>query len=195
MFEKGGAALMIMTFIEAGIRRIHIEIVYFTHRKLMYSEAFKILGDKHLAEDAVHMSIEKIIAGNYTFNDVNSASTKNFVVIVSRNTAISMQKKLKTENTHMFFSDDMENLAEHTGSVKTPEEIAVSEENIERIKKLIEELNPIYRDVLILKLSQEKSNEQVAQLLGITVDTVKKRFTRGREMLKKRIIEEKICEK
>lgn len=195
MFEKGGAALMIMTFIEAGIRRIHIEIVYFTHRKLMYNEAFRILGDKHLAEDAVHMSIEKIIVGNYTFNDVNSASTKNFVVIVSRNTAISMQKKLKTENTHMFFSDDMENLAEHTGSVKTPEEIAVSEENIERIKKLIEELNPIYRDVLILKLSQEKSNEQVAQLLGITVDTVKKRFTRGREMLKKRIIEEKICEK
>lgn len=35
MFEKGGTALMIMTFIEAGIRRIHIEIVYFTHRKLM----------------------------------------------------------------------------------------------------------------------------------------------------------------
>ena len=95
----------------------------------------------------------------------------------------------------MFFADDMDNIAEHTGSVKTPEEIAVSEENIERIKKLIEEMNPIYRDVLILKLSQEKSNEQIAQLLGITVDTVKKRFTRGREMLKKRIIEEKICER
>lgn len=186
---------MIMTFIETGIKRLHIEAVYFAHRKLMYNEAFKILSDKQLAEDAVHTSIEKIMAGNYTFNDINSASTKSFVVIVSRNTAITMQNKLNKEKAQVIYPEDLDSIAESTVKIRTPEEIAVSEENIERIKKLIEEMNPIYRDVLILKLSHEKRNEQVSQLLGITVDTVKKRFTRGREMLKKRIIEEKICEK
>lgn len=186
---------MIMTLTEHGIKRMQIEILYCRHRKCMYAEAFKVLKDKHLAEDAVHASIEKIIAGGYTFDDEEPGSTRNFFIIVSRNTAISMWNKLKKEKGVMFYTEDIDEACGYADSAQNPEEFAISEETIERIKGFIKELPPIYQDVLLLKLAKETSDEQTAKLLGISVETMKKRYTRAKEKLKKRIIEEKICEK
>lgn len=57
------------------------------------------------------------------------------------------------------------------------EKIVLSESNYEYIKQLIDKLDPIYRDVIILK-SMQFSNEEIAYMMSISVDLVRKRYYR-----------------
>ena len=52
---------MFLLLIENENDRLKAERLYEQYRYLMYSEANKILKDKHLAEDAVQQSFMKII--------------------------------------------------------------------------------------------------------------------------------------
>lgn len=55
------------------------------------------------------------------------------------------------------------------------------------IDAAIETLPKKYREVIIFRHKQEKSYEEIAQILGIPVGTVKARIFRARELLKKKL--------
>lgn len=66
-----------------------------------------------------------------------------------------------------------------------PLDILIDKDSVNQISKAIETLNPIYRDVLLLKQTYKYSREEISQLLEIPVETVKKRLYRARKMLSK----------
>jgi RNA polymerase sigma-70 factor (ECF subfamily) len=68
--------------------------------------------------------------------------------------------------------------------VETPDDIAVTTEFTERVAECMEKLGKKHREILVLRNVQNHSYEEVAEILGISVGTVKSRIARAREALR-----------
>ena len=77
------------------------ERLYERYRRLMHWIAVGILQDEHLAEDAVHEAFLRILQNFDGIDEILSPKTRNFVVIVVRNTSLNLRKKQKREDENL----------------------------------------------------------------------------------------------
>jgi len=163
---------------EEKIRRLYIN-----YRKLMFKEAYAILKDHALAEDAVHNSFVKIINYIHKINEKNDASTRNYLVIICRNVAIDMQKrKLPLMNEH----DNIEDISNEDASIEPNLlDIVINGESVAEISYAIEQLPSKYRDVIIMHYVKEHNIKEIAEILDISEENAKKRLYRARKKLLK----------
>ncbi len=68
-----------------------------------------------------------------------------------------------------------------------PEESAVALENRDEVRELLKKLPEKYRSVTILRYWQDLSYEEIAEVTGLSVATVKTRLFRARELLAKEL--------
>lgn len=68
-----------------------------------------------------------------------------------------------------------------------PYEITLDHEVRELIEKAFQRISPSYRAALVLREVEELSYEEIAEILEISVGTVKSRILRGRESLRKQL--------
>ena len=50
-----------------------------------------------------------------------------------------------------------------------------------------------YRQIVLLRLGEGRSSEEVARLLGTTVDSVKSKLRRARKLLREQLLERRTC--
>ena len=74
--------------------------------------------------------------------------------------------------------------------METPEDATVTSEFVGRIAYGMEKLSPKHREILILRNVKNMSYEEIAEILGISVGTVKSRIARARESLRSKLGEE-----
>ncbi len=73
---------------------------------------------------------------------------------------------------------------------ETPENATVTQEFVNRVTECMEELNEKHREILILRNVQNLAYEEIAEILGISVGTVKSRIARARESLREKLGDE-----
>lgn len=73
---------------------------------------------------------------------------------------------------------------------ETPEDATVTQEFVHRVAECMDELSEKHREILILRNVQNLAYEEIAEILGISVGTVKSRIARARESLRERLGEE-----
>jgi RNA polymerase sigma-70 factor (ECF subfamily) len=69
--------------------------------------------------------------------------------------------------------------------IESPDDIAVTQEFTDRIAESMTRLGDKHREILVLRNVQDHSYEEIAQILSISVGTVKSRIARAREALRK----------
>lgn len=74
--------------------------------------------------------------------------------------------------------------------VETPDDITVTREFVTRIGGGMERLGAKHREILILRNVKNLSYEEIANILGISVGTVKSRIARARESLRSKLGED-----
>lgn len=74
--------------------------------------------------------------------------------------------------------------------VETPEDATVTQEFVSRIAEGMEKLGSKHREILILRNVKNLSYEEIAEILGISVGTVKSRIARARESLRAQLGED-----
>ena len=74
--------------------------------------------------------------------------------------------------------------------LETPGDATVTQEFVSRIAESMEKLSPKHREILILRNVKNLSYEEIAEILGISVGTVKSRIARARESLRARLGED-----
>ena len=156
------------------------EILYTTYRKLMFYIANQILRDEYLAEDATHQAFLKIIDNLDKIEDVHCHKTKSYIVIIVRNNAIDLYNRRKRDTTVSL--EQME--------FCIYDEACCRSEDLDCLTKAVMKLPIIYKEVLTLKYVQELSNAEIAQTLGISEATVRKRLERARHKLEETLIKE-----
>lgn len=74
--------------------------------------------------------------------------------------------------------------------VETPDDITVTQEFVDRIGQAMERLGTKHREILVLRNIKNLSYEEISEVLGISVGTVKSRIARARESLREKLGED-----
>lgn len=69
----------------------------------------------------------------------------------------------------------------------SPEQHLLEQELIERVRELIRQMPPDYREIILLREYEELSYEEIAEVLGITLEAVRSRLARARNWLRIRL--------
>jgi RNA polymerase sigma-70 factor (ECF subfamily) len=72
---------------------------------------------------------------------------------------------------------------------RSPYEIALQAETRTLIEESLSRLKPVFREAVTLRDIEELSYEEIAEVLNISLGTVKSRILRGREALRRRLAE------
>lgn len=70
---------------------------------------------------------------------------------------------------------------------RSPFEAAFDREQHVMIEAALEKINPIFREAVVLRDITDLSYEEVAEVLGVSLGTVKSRILRGREALREQL--------
>lgn len=169
---------------EGGSNSEKIEKLYHKYKALMHKEAYKILRDNGLSEDAVHQSFIKVMKNLNKVNTDDEDRTRGFLTIVCRNTAIDIYKKRLYLNQNSNSLDyEMDDDDDTSNDYIDPSRLVVDKETVNKIVDAIGKLPEIYRDVLLLEKLHGNTKEEIAELLGVSYETIKKRSLRARKML------------
>lgn len=164
-----------LNMVETPEDKSKVERLYHTYKKLMKFIALKMLRNEEMAEDAVGDALVALIENLNRIGEVDSADTKAFVYIVIRYTALNSYNRSKRHATVNI--DDLINY-------KVDETDAFENIYLNDWFVKINELPTKYRDVLQLKVYYELSVTEIAKLLSISEDLVRKRLERARKMLR-----------
>ncbi len=161
---------------KAGDRNAHYKL-YKLYAKAMFNAAFRIVGREEDAEDVLQDAFVSAFRnldayrGDATFG----AWLKRIVV----NKAISFLKK----HRHDFMPDD-----EHWDIAETgPDEDAIDDLTVERVRNAIQELPDGYRTVLSLYLLEGYDHQEIAGILGISESTSKSQLNRAKAKLRDKL--------
>lgn len=72
-------------------------------------------------------------------------------------------------------------------SEPSPEDVVLSSEQVEMVRRTLEDLPPQMRQCLILRLDQELKYKEIALIMDVSVDTVKSHLFQARQKLKERL--------
>jgi RNA polymerase sigma-70 factor (ECF subfamily) len=64
-----------------------------------------------------------------------------------------------------------------------PEEIMINDQKIKKLREVIKQLKPMYRDLIELRYFREFSYEEIATEMNIPIGTVKARLNRAKGLL------------
>lgn len=176
---------MFLFTIENFHDRLKTERLYLSYRKLMYKEAFEIVQNQHCAEDAVSESFVRIIDNLHKIDEQDCLKTRSFLVIICRNVAKNIyNKKIYLNNQPDAYDDVLpEDVSESSDSL----DILVKKETLSEIAGIIKNLDPIYRDVFLLKNVHGVSRAEIAAIFGISEEAVKKRLVRAKSKILKEL--------
>jgi RNA polymerase sigma-70 factor (ECF subfamily) len=144
------------------------------------------LTGNHDAEDITQEVFEKISRGLESFKGESKLST--WIYRVATNTAIDRLKSPVIKRTSDEHTKEAEDKSIWTDSKKTPvDQQLIRKEMSECVTEYIDKLSPDYKTVIILSEIEGFKNREIADILQLSIETVKIRLHRARASLKKEL--------
>ena len=158
------------------------------HRLAIFHIVNKIVRNDEVANDLVQETFMKAFSALASYRSEYRFSTWLYKIAANssidflrkkRIQALSLDRPLETQDG----SVEIE-VADYSYN---PERDLERKERSFSIEEAIDSLPKNYRDVIVYRHKEDKSYEEIADLLGIPVGTVKARIFRARELLKKKL--------
>ena len=189
MTGKGIKMLPILFMTADTEKRTALEQLYNTHSVRMYNSAYRILGNRQDAEDALQDTFIKIYRNIDKFMSLSGDDLILLIIIYTRNTARDILRRKNTErkNTSELSvnGEDGEFFADIADPCADVEEIVITKELIRETAKYIDSLPTAQRDVIILKYRLGMKEKEIAEVLGISETAVSSRILRAKDGLRK----------
>ena len=145
------------------------------HQAQVYRFGMKMCRDPEDAKDVLQDTLLAMARGVRTFRGASSIST--WLYTIARSFCIKKQRKTR-------FALDEERSLEEANQLADPAlgpDEALAGKRVERaLERAIGSLEPIYREVLLLRDIEGLSASEVAEVLGVSVPAVKSRLHRAR---------------
>lgn len=153
------------------------QTLYALYSNSMYMAAYKVLNHVEDAEDAVQLSLIKVIKNldRVTAEELNDIRTKNFLMTITRNTAVDMYRKRKKQPISC---EEIE--TEITPLAPSTEEVFFDCVSVTDLAEAIDKLDQKYKDVLRFYYINELSSKEIGELLNLSQFTVNSRLRRAR---------------
>lgn len=154
------------------------ETIYKAAAGFVYNVVFRVVGKK---EDAEEVTQEVFMTVYHKLKDFRyQSSFKTWVYRIAVNSAINHAKKASKERNRTVEYDENLNAVHTSADAHTK----IDREHQEQtVNALLNELNPEQRACMVLRNMEGLSYQQIAEALGININTVRSRLKRGRETL------------
>lgn len=158
------------------------------YRGAIFNLLYKMVRNKEETEDLVQEAFIKAFRALPSFNEEYAFSTWLYKIAINNCIDHMRKKRLKTYSMDKpVQSKDGEVDREFPDTSMSPDKQVLHEERTNIIEAAIDELPENYKIAIILRHSEEKAYEEIADILNIPLGTVKARIFRAREMLKKKL--------
>ena len=166
--------LIYLAMIDSPEEKIKFEIIYEQYKNLMFYTANKILGDTRDSEDIVHDAFLKIIEIIDSIDDPKRPQTRSLIVTITENRAIDLYRRRRSK-TVVSFEEEY---------IGVPNQSVIEQiEDGELLSKAIASLPGKYREVLLMKYARGYSMDEIAEILSMSKENVKKTIQRARKKL------------
>jgi RNA polymerase sigma-70 factor (ECF subfamily) len=171
-----------------------------TYERRVFGLVFRMLGSRAESEDLTQEVFVQVFKAIGTFRGESKLST--WIYRIAVNLCKNRTKYLRVR--HAGEQDQLEDVAErlplsqapnaNVAQVARPDEAMAGRQVEEIVRQAISEVDDNFRECLILCDVEELSYEEIAEITGLPVGTVKSRIFRGRAQLRE-LVEKKLGEK
>jgi RNA polymerase sigma-70 factor, ECF subfamily len=175
--------------IAQGLKRHDAElldrlIVQFQHRLLRY--LLFLTGNREMAEDLFQETWMRVLVRGSQYN--GAARFDTWLFTIARNLVIDYRRKRTMASLEeMCEANGEDRPLEVPSDDPTPFDLYQNRENSQRISQALLTLDPLHREVLVLRFHEELSLEEIAQVTRAPLSTFKSRLYRGLAALKPRM--------
>lgn len=177
-FEALSEEALLALYVEGDARAL--EALLKRREKWLWNVAKKSIRDVSLAEEALQEALVSIWKNAHTFRGESQLSSWLYQIVSRTCIDVLRKEKLRAHSS----LELVENL-DSTGPKSTFEEALVDQL---LVHSSLLSLEPDHRAIIELVDLQGRSVEEVSQILGIPLGTVKSRAARARDALKKVIL-------
>lgn len=177
--------LLYLSMLDTQEEKDKFTLVYEQYRQFCWYVAYQLLGDTHLAEDAVQEAFLALTRHLDKVEDVDSPKTKKFLMTIVKSKAIDILRKNRGE---VYASEDVSfDLPDPSSDLLDQ---YITKENYDYLISCILELDEAYRVVFEYKYLHQMSDTEIAKLLDISPKLANVRFYRARKKLQEMLEKE-----
>jgi RNA polymerase sigma-70 factor, ECF subfamily len=160
-------------------------IVRYQHRLLRY--LLYLTGNREVAEDLFQETWMRVLLRGAQYN--GNARFDTWLFTIARNLLIDLRRKRT-----MASLDEMCEVAEDerpfevASEAPNPFDHYTSQEDAKRVAEALLTLDPLHREVLVLRFHEDLALEEIATVTRAPLSTVKSRLYRGLAALKPRVV-------
>jgi RNA polymerase sigma-70 factor, ECF subfamily len=156
----------------------------------VYNLAIRLLGDSGEAADVVQEVFLKVFRNIGSFR--GHSTLKTWIYRITVNEAHNARRWFFRHRRREVELDTNPGDARHWKEAipdrrRSPYEVALEHEQHLMIETALERLNPIFREAVVLRDITGLSYEEIAEILNVSLGTVKSRILRGREALREQL--------
>jgi len=184
MVATAFSALAVMETEEAqiarGLRRrdpdlLDALIEQYQHRLLRY--LLHLTGNRATAEDLFQETWLRVLEKGHLYDGRNRFVT--WLMSIAHNLAIDHLRKRSPDSLDEMREPEDGAAFEPEANGPSPLDVAVARQEHEMFDAALSKVPPLFREVLVLRFQEQMKLEEIAQLVGIPVATVKTRVYRG----------------
>ncbi len=149
-----------------------------TYQTPVFNLCYRMLGESTAAEDAAQETFWRVWQKIKSYDPQRSFST--WVLSIAAHYCIDQQRKQKIA---IFELDEYPDFDLGDPHMPNPEITVITNDEEETLHGMINQLNPPDRAAVILKYWYGCSEEEISQMLSLTVSAVKSRLHRARRQL------------
>ncbi len=150
-----------------------------THRNDLVRFARRKLLDPSLAEDLVHDVFEAVITGRAAFG--GRSALRSWLVGILKHKIVDLVRQ--RVGHHSLPEEDEAGFGSFESATPAPDEVAEQRERLARTLKAIDGLTPGLRDVMRMRVLEDRSTADVCRTLSISEDNLFVRLHRARRQL------------
>ena len=151
------------------------QILYNRYKRQLFLYCFRMLNDREAAKDALQEVFVRLHENSGKYKPESNFA--GWIHTIARNLCINIQR-----NTKEYVDFDETELRAVNPKAETSDVLLR-----ERLADEVAGLPDIYREAVILREYEGYSYNQIAEITGQTLATVKFRIFKGRELLRKRL--------
>lgn len=176
----------IIQAVESPQDRDFMEALYLQYNRLIYSEVWKILKNDWDTEDVIQQVLIRLINNIPKLQTLDRSHTINYIIVTARHTSYNFLR----DNKHIveFPFDETFDVVDET-LVSADERLIVLEES-EYTDTAWQSLDERSRRLLEMKYILEMPNEEIAQEIGVSANSVRMLLTRARDRLKTAVVKQ-----
>ncbi len=175
--------------LRAGCEEAYEELIQ-RYQAPVYNLAYRLLDDSGDACDVVQEVFLKVFRGVNHFR--GQSTVKTWIYRIAVNEAHNCRRWLFRHRPNSVGleetgTDDCLHERPIEDGGPSPFQVVFNSERQALIEQALNQINPTFRESLVLREMEDLSYEEIADILQISLGTVKSRILRGREALRKQL--------